>query len=40
MLNSAALLVTDNMTVNPERDSRVRVTQLPLYHGRSCAVRE
>jgi hypothetical protein len=29
-------VVTDNVTVDSQRDPRVRVSQLPLHHSRSC----
>ena len=38
ILNCAALLITDDMTVNSERDSCVRVPQLPVHHSRCRAV--
>jgi len=40
MLHDCALLVTDDMAVNSQRDPRVRAPQLPLYDSRSCAGRE
>lgn len=40
ILNSGALFITDDMAVNPQRNSCVAVPQLPLHDGRSCAVRE
>ena len=38
MLNSNALVVTDNVTVDSQRDSRVAVSQLLLHHSRGCTV--
>jgi hypothetical protein len=40
VLNDVALLIADDMPINFQRDSRVRVPQLPLHDSRSCAVRE
>jgi hypothetical protein len=38
MLNSIALLITDNVTVDSQRDSRVAVSQLPLHDSRRNSV--
>jgi hypothetical protein len=35
ILNNVSLLITDDMTVNSQRDSGVGVSQLPLHHGRT-----
>jgi hypothetical protein len=38
VLNDAALLIADDMAINFQSDSRVRVSQLPLHDGRSSAI--
>lgn len=38
MLNSQALLITNDMGVDSQRDPRVGVRQLPLHDGRSRSV--
>jgi len=40
MLNGIALVITDDMTIDSQGNSRVAVSQLPLHDGWSCAVCE
>jgi hypothetical protein len=40
ILNNSALFVSDKVAVDSQRDSRVRVSQLPLHNSRDCAVCE
>jgi|HubBroStandDraft_1064217.scaffolds.fasta_scaffold1181046_1 hypothetical protein len=40
MLNSIPPVITDDMSVDSQSDSRVNVSQLPLYDSRSYAIRE